>query len=105
MAQRKVQQSAKTGKIPRAVAKKVVQKRKRATAAAAAPADPDSSESGEPDIKELLADVCRGLTKLQGRGLNRKGVIVLLHDATKQPKRNIEYVLNALEDLERTYCA
>jgi hypothetical protein len=43
--------------------------------------------------------------KLNASGLNRKAVILLIHDATNVPKRDIKLILDALPNLPRWYLA
>ncbi len=56
-----------------------------------------------PILAQAIVDLSAAAEKLLASGLNRKAIIVLLHDATKQGKREIEYVLNALESLAHDY--
>lgn len=65
----------------------------------AAPADPD-----ERSLPEMIRDVSACVSKLTGRGFNRRAVVVLLRDATGLGKREIESVLDGLTELERRYC-
>jgi hypothetical protein len=60
---------------------------------------------------ELLADAIRriagGMTKLNSTGVNRRGIEVLLYDATGNgpvAKRDITKVLDGLSVLEHRYC-
>lgn len=61
-----------------------------------------------PDEKDTLADaivrIGDAMTRLESSGLNRRAVIVLVHDATKLPKRDIELVLDTLPKLRSMYC-
>lgn len=43
--------------------------------------------------------------RLQASGLNRNCTILLLHDATKVPKRDIKLILDALPNLPKWYLA
>jgi hypothetical protein len=43
--------------------------------------------------------------RLNAAGLNRKAVILLIHDATNVPKRDIKLILDALPNLPRWYLA
>lgn len=63
----------------------------------------------KPVPKEILAEaivrIGDAAEKLQRDGkLNQKAVVVLLHDATKLPKRDIELILNSLPRLKAWYC-
>lgn len=63
----------------------------------------------DPEIPvEVLATAIEKLSKASAqlnasRLLNRKAILLLLHDVTKVPKRDIEYILNAIPELERIY--
>lgn len=61
-----------------------------------------------PEEKDTLADaivrIGDAMTRLESSGLNRRAVIVLVHDATKLPKRDIELVLDTLPKLRSMYC-
>lgn len=41
--------------------------------------------------------------KLSATGLNRNATILIIHDATKVPKRDIKLILDALPNLPRWY--
>jgi hypothetical protein len=57
---------------------------------------------------EALADAIRkisdSLQALLKSGLKEKAVIVLLHDATRIAKRDIEAILAGLKNLKAWYC-
>jgi hypothetical protein len=56
-------------------------------------------------LASAIVRISKAFDELSGdSGLNRKAIIVLLQDATKLPKRDIEFILNALQDLKRQYC-
>jgi len=61
-----------------------------------------------PPEQDTLADHIRrisdGFQRLTRSGINRYAVVVLLKEATRLSKRDIEAVLGSLKDLERTYC-
>lgn len=61
-----------------------------------------------PESKEILAEAILRLgdasAKLKSNGLNRKAIVLLLHDMTKVGKREIETILDALPILHRHYC-
>lgn len=66
-----------------------------------------TQDEENPVAQEVLADVIvkisDGMTKLLASGLNRKAIIVLLHDSTDQPKYRIEAVLDGLDSLRAAY--
>jgi hypothetical protein len=63
---------------------------------------------GKPVPKEILAEaivrVGESIKALNEGGLNRHAIVVLLVDATKLPKRDINLVLDALPRLRSWYC-
>jgi hypothetical protein len=63
-------------------------------------------ERPEPDAKTLAEAVVKisdAMHRLLASGLHRHAIVVLLADMTKLPKRDIEYVLNGLEQLKSRY--
>ncbi len=50
-------------------------------------------------IAEELVKISDAIEKLLNSGLQRKTIVVLLHDMTKMNKKEIEYILNSLENL------
>ncbi len=63
----------------------------------------------QPVEREVLADAIVKLSKAaqalnQRSGLNHRAIVVLLHDHSRVPKRDIEAVLRAMQQLERDYC-
>lgn len=62
----------------------------------------------EPVEREVLADaitkVSEGMTRLLVSGLNRKAIVVLLHDWSGVGKRDIEMILSGLACLKKDYC-
>lgn len=65
---------------------------------------PVSEPSNERTLPEMIRDVSECVSKLTGKGFNRRAVVVLLRDATGLGKREIESVLDGLTELERRYC-
>lgn len=65
-------------------------------------------KSDPPETTEILAEaivrIGDSVAKLNASGLNRKAIILLLHDATKVGKRDIEVILDALPRLRGWYC-
>jgi hypothetical protein len=61
-----------------------------------------------PESKEILAEaivkIGEASKKLLASGLNRDAIVVLLHDATKISKRDINIILNGLTRLAGWYC-
>lgn len=64
----------------------------------------------EKEYKEMVEEIATNIAKLSrqvssllnGR-LKREAIIILLAQMTKLPKRDIEYVLNAIESMEDVY--
>lgn len=56
---------------------------------------------------EILAtavkELAQGVKKLRASPLNDRAIILLLHDATGISKRDIQTMLDSMENLERTY--
>ncbi len=65
-------------------------------------------KSDPPESKEILAEAIVRLgdsvRKLDESGLNHKAIVLLLQDATKLPKRDIELVLSSIPRLKAWYC-
>lgn len=65
-------------------------------------------KSDPPETTEILAEAIvrlgEAVKKLDGSGLNRKAIVLLLHDATKVGKRDIEEILDAIPRLRGWYC-
>lgn len=61
----------------------------------------------QPVEREVLATsitkISAAFQALKTSGLNRDGILVLLHDRTRLPKKTLNDVLNALEQLKRAY--
>lgn len=61
-----------------------------------------------PEPTEILAEavirIGENFEKLQKSGLNKRAIIVLVHDYTKISKRDIETVLDCLPKLKGWYC-
>jgi len=62
----------------------------------------------QPETTEILAEaivrIGDSVKKLNDSGLNRKAVVILLQDATKIPRCDIEAILDALPRLKGWYC-
>jgi hypothetical protein len=62
----------------------------------------------KPEPTEVLAEAIirmgEAADKLKSSGLNETAIIVLLHDATKLPKRDIKLVLDSMRKLRSWYC-
>lgn len=59
----------------------------------------------EPEVlAEAITRISKGFDALRKSGLNKKAIVVLLHDSTRVAKRDIETVLVGLENLSRNYC-
>lgn len=65
-------------------------------------------KSDPPETKEVLAEsivkLGQALEHLNSSGMNRKAIVLLLQDATRLPKRDIELVLRAIPQLKAWYC-
>lgn len=67
-------------------------------------AKPNTTPAEEPkDLSSAIEAISDGLKRLVGSGLNRKAIIVLLHDATGVARRDITAVLDGLNDLKKLY--
>lgn len=66
------------------------------------------TKSDPPESTEILAEaivrIGDAVAKLNGSGLNRKAIVLLLHDATKVNKSDIIAILDALPRLRGWYC-
>ena len=65
-------------------------------------------KSEPPESKEILAEAIVNIgnvvKKLNANDVNKKALIVLIHDFTKVPKGQITTILESLPQLERWYC-
>ena len=61
-----------------------------------------------PEPTEVLAEavirISENLQKLEKSGLNKRAIVVLVHDYTKVAKRDIELILESLAVLKGWYC-
>ena len=60
-------------------------------------------EQQEEDLAKAIRSISRSARKLTKSGLNRRAMVVLLADATKLPRRDIESVLDSLDELADRY--
>lgn len=74
-----------------------------ATTAVKVTQKPDVPEVPVEVFAQAIVDIAAAMRRIEGGRLNRAGLVVLLHDRTKVPRRDINYVLNGLLSLERTY--
>lgn len=51
-------------------------------------------------IAQSIVDLAEGMKKLNSTRLTRRAIVLLIHDQSKVGKRDIEIVLNNLEQLE-----
>ena len=62
----------------------------------------------KPEPTEILAEaiirIGESFDKLQKNGLNKTAIVVLIHDYTKIPKRDINIVLESLSKMKGWYC-
>lgn len=65
-------------------------------------------KSDPPETTEILAEsivrLGEAVKKLDASGMNRKAIVLLLHDVTKVGKRDIEDILDAIPRLRGWYC-
>lgn len=61
------------------------------------------TEISEDTLVEAIRKVSKAAQALADSGLNRKAIITLLHDRSKISKKNIEIILNNLEELADHY--
>ncbi len=54
-------------------------------------------------IAESILAIAKGMEALQKSRLQRKVIVTLIHDQSRLGKRDIEMVLNNLQDLARDY--
>jgi hypothetical protein len=63
----------------------------------------EKSEPDRPTLADAIVRIGAAARDLSDSGINRKGVVALLHDHSKVSKRTIELVLDSLSDLAREY--
>lgn len=68
------------------------------------PVPTQATEPTERTLPQMIRDVSECVGSLLNRGFNRRAVVVLLRDATGMGKREIEAVLDGLNELEKRYC-
>ena len=65
-------------------------------------------KSEPPESTEILAEAVvrlgEAVKKLDASGMNRKAIVLLLHDATKVSKTEINAILDAIPRLRGWYC-
>lgn len=66
------------------------------------PAPGDESQGAE-IIERAIMDLAEGMKALTKTRLRRATIVTLIHAQSKVPKRDIELVLNNLDDLEGTW--
>lgn len=66
------------------------------------------TKSNPPETTEILAEaivrIGDSVRKLNESGLNRKAIVLLLHDYSKVGKKDIETILDAMPRLRGWYC-
>jgi len=55
-------------------------------------------------LAEAIRRISLAVEVMIGSGLNRRAMVVLLSDSSKVRRRDIESVLDSLEELAETYC-
>lgn len=65
-------------------------------------------KSDPPESKEILAEsivkLGKALDELNKSKLNKRAILILLQDATKLPKRDIELIIDSIPRLTAWYC-
>ncbi len=65
-------------------------------------------ELSDPITVQVLAtsvrEIATSMRQIESAGLNRRALLLLLAGATHIPMKEIDYVLNALGQLEDIYC-
>jgi len=56
-----------------------------------------------PVLAQAIVDISKSVRKALSSGLTRKAIIVLIAHTSKMPMRDIDIVINNIEDLERTW--
>ncbi len=64
---------------------------------------------GEPPVERVvlataIRDIGEAARKLKSSGLNRRAIVLLLAESSKVPRRSVDAVLYAMEQLEKDYC-
>jgi 3-dehydroquinate dehydratase len=54
-------------------------------------------------LAKAITDISESMRKLFNGRLARRTIVLLIHDSSKVPMRDIEYVLNSMEQLEANY--
>lgn len=54
-------------------------------------------------LAQTIVDISTSMKRLLASGLNRKAIIILIHDQSRIGKREIELVLNNLDALAEDY--
>ena len=58
---------------------------------------------GRDMLAKTIVDISASMTRLLASGLNRRAIVILIHDESKISKRTIEYLLDSLEQLAEDY--
>lgn len=64
---------------------------------------PGDEPQGAEIIERAIMDLAGGMKTLTKTRLRRATIVTLIHAQSKVPKRDIELVLNNLDDLEQTW--
>jgi hypothetical protein len=67
--------------------------------------DVDLGDVPKPMLASAIVKISETMTALSKSGLTRRAIIVLVKDASGEPKTTIERVLSSLENLKRDYCS
>lgn len=86
-----------------AVTKEIALKQMNKTASVKIVPTPGTDPVGAEVIERAITDLAAGMTALTKTRLKRATIITLIHANSKVPKRDIELVLNNLDDLEQTW--
>jgi len=57
----------------------------------------------QPILAQAIVDMSRAAKKALSSGLTRRAIIILIAYSSKLPMRDIEIVINNIEDLESTW--
>ena len=55
-------------------------------------------------LAQAIVDISEAMKKLSRSGLNRKAIVILVAKDANQYQATVERVMDALENLRKTYC-
>ena len=56
------------------------------------------------NLAKKILDLQESITDLKKKGINDRAILVLLHDATKLPMKQITEILDAIQNIKTLYC-